>query len=242
MGDRPVQQSQRVGLVVVCGVEAEQLHCGDHRLFVRVPFAGDVPLDRSDRHALVRDAVRLGPGGEMREVAAERMCRGVPRCLRTSSNTTTPTPPDVSSTSCSQPRNRSQIIPPPSNRPGRNSCMPLAMAPSRLRTAQPVRWPKSRARTTGDFGLPPASTAIGTGARTCIRLSLSQSFGSHGNLHRDVVVRPVASPAKAVATVRLFLGVRVISTHRSSPIAGCRAAHRLQAASRSLMHARSAGS
>src|SRR6266511_2808006 len=40
------------------------------------------------------------------------------------------------------------------------------MAPSRLRTAQPVRWPRSRARMTGVGGMPPASASIGTGATT----------------------------------------------------------------------------
>ena len=104
-------------------------------------------------------------------------------------------------------------------------------------------WPRSRARITGGVGLPPASTSIGTGvAALASALKFRQSHRSHGNLHRVVVVRAVASPAKAVATVRLALAVVVIGTHRSSPITGCRSAHRLQAASRSLMHARSVGS
>ena len=148
------------------GCEAEPADGLDHRLLVGVALAGDVPLDRADGDALVRDAVRLGPGGEMREVAsvgvARRRC---PRCRRTSSNTTTPTPPDVSSISCSQARKRSQIMPPPSNRPGRNSWTPLAMAPSRLRTAQPVRWPRSRARITGACG---GGAAIASGASVSV--------------------------------------------------------------------------
>ncbi len=68
--DRPVEQRQRVGLVVVGRLEAELADGGDDRRLVGVALAGDVPLDRADRHALVRDLVRLGPGGEMREVAA----------------------------------------------------------------------------------------------------------------------------------------------------------------------------
>ena len=71
--------------------------------------------------------------------------------------------------------------------------------------------------------------------------SFVRSHRSHGNLHRVVVVRAVASPAKAVATVRLAFAVVIIGTHRSSPIAGCRSAHRLQAASRCLMHGKVGG-
>jgi hypothetical protein len=61
--DRPVEQCQRVGLVVVSRVEAELADSIDHRRLVGVALAGDVPLDRADRDALVRDAVGLGPGG-----------------------------------------------------------------------------------------------------------------------------------------------------------------------------------
>ena len=194
-------------------------------------------------HALVRDAVRLGPGGEMREVAAVGVAAVVPRCRRTSSNTTTPTPPDVSSISCSQ---RAEAQP--------DHAAALEPAGAELLDAA------------GDGAVAVADGPAGSLAQiegedhrwrrlaagehldrhrcrsACIGFKFRQSHRSHGNLHRVVVVRAVASPAKAVATVRLALAVVVIGTHRSSPIAGCRSAHRLQAASRSLMHARSAGS
>ena len=73
MGNRPVQKRQRVGLVVVCRVEAECFHRGDDRLLVGVALAGDVPLDRADRNALVSNAVMLAPGGEDGEPSAECM-------------------------------------------------------------------------------------------------------------------------------------------------------------------------
>ena len=46
---------------------------------------------------------------------------------------------------------------PPSNRPGLNSTVPLAMAASVLRTAQPVFWPRSSARMALPVGSPAAS-------------------------------------------------------------------------------------
>jgi hypothetical protein len=52
--------------------------------------------------------------------------------------------------------------PPPSNRPGLNSTVPLAMAPSALRTAQPVVWPRSSARIAVPVGSPAASANAGT--------------------------------------------------------------------------------
>src|SRR6266511_1285516 len=63
--ERPAQQRQRVGLVVVGRREAQPADGIDHRLFVGVALAGYVTLDRADRHALVRNAVVLAPGGEM---------------------------------------------------------------------------------------------------------------------------------------------------------------------------------
>ena len=53
-------------------------------------------------------------------------------------------------------------MPPPSNRPGLNRAVPLAMAPSALRTAQPVFWPRSSARMALPVGSPPASATTGT--------------------------------------------------------------------------------
>ena len=53
-------------------------------------------------------------------------------------------------------------MPPPSNRPGLNSTVPLAMAPSALRTAQPVFWPRSSARIALPLGSPAARASAGT--------------------------------------------------------------------------------
>ena len=64
---------QRVGLVVVGRREAELADSVDHRLLVGVALAGDVPLDRADRNALVSNAVMLAPGGEDGEPSAECM-------------------------------------------------------------------------------------------------------------------------------------------------------------------------
>jgi hypothetical protein len=56
-----------------------------------------------------------------------------------------------------QARKRRKTMPPPSNRPGLNSTVPLAIAPSPLRTAQPVLWPRSSARIALPVGAPSAS-------------------------------------------------------------------------------------
>ena len=67
-------------------------------------------------------------------------------------------------------------------------------ATSRLRTAQPVRWPRSSARITVAVGLPPASTSIGTGTVTLAStLSPDQSLGSHDRPHLRVVVVRMAA-------------------------------------------------
>ena len=58
------QQCQGVGLIVVGRDEAEPADGGDHSGLVGVPAAREVPLDRSDRNALVRHGVKLGPCGE----------------------------------------------------------------------------------------------------------------------------------------------------------------------------------
>ena len=216
----------------------------DHRLLVGVALAGDVPLDRADGDALVRDAVGLGPGGEMREVTAERMRRAgaqMPTHFFEHDDTDTAR----RFVDLLQPAHGSAARSCRRRRTGRGGTPGRRWRSHRRDCERPSRFvrPRSRARITGGVGLPPASTSIGTGAATlafgcrCVR-----SHRSHGSLHRVVVVRAVASPAKAVATVRLAFAVVIIGTHRSSPITGCRSAHRLQAASRSLMHARSAGS
>ena len=64
-------------------------------------------------------------------------------------------------------------MPPPSNRPGLNSTVPLAIAPSVLRTAQPVFWPRSSARIALPVGAPPASAGQRTGMMLSLVLSLS---------------------------------------------------------------------
>lgn len=72
--DRPEQDRDGVGLVVIGGFEAAGPDCLDDGGLVGVALAGDVSLDCSDRHALVGDVVLLAPGGERREEAAVEVC------------------------------------------------------------------------------------------------------------------------------------------------------------------------
>ena len=65
-------------------------------------------------------------------------------------------------------------MPPPSNRPGLNSAMSLAMAPSVLRTPQPVVWPSSSARMALPVRAPPASAGQRTGMTSSWVLSASR--------------------------------------------------------------------
>jgi hypothetical protein len=53
-------------------------------------------------------------------------------------------------------------MPPPSQRLGLNSTVPLAMAPSGLRTAHPVFWPRSSAKIAPPVKSPEARAAAGT--------------------------------------------------------------------------------
>ena len=72
--DRPQQDGECVGLVVVGRCESARANCGDDRVLVGVALAGDEPLDRADRDALVGDAALLAPGGQRCEQAAINMC------------------------------------------------------------------------------------------------------------------------------------------------------------------------
>ena len=65
--DRPQQDGERVGLVVVGGIETARADRGDDRGLVGIALAGDKALDRAKRAALVGDLVVIAPGGQYRQ-------------------------------------------------------------------------------------------------------------------------------------------------------------------------------
>ena len=68
--DRPGQQRQGIGFVVIAGGIASGAHRVDHCEFVGIALAGGVALDRADRNPLGRDLVVFAPGGEVSEESA----------------------------------------------------------------------------------------------------------------------------------------------------------------------------
>ena len=71
-------------------------------------------------------------------------------------------------------------MPPPSNRPGRNRTVPLVITPSAVRSAQPVCWPRSRARTISKD----PKDDFGELSHACVRARVTvlskEPFGSFG--------------------------------------------------------------
>src|SRR5215510_3599642 len=79
--DRPEQDRDGVGFVVVGGTKPAGAYGFDHGVFVGIALAGDVTLDRPNRYAFVRDAVLLAPCREGRKETAVQMggiCADVP--------------------------------------------------------------------------------------------------------------------------------------------------------------------
>ena len=224
--DRPVQQRQRVGLVVVGRREAEPADGVDHRLLVGVALAGDVPLDRADRDALVRDAVRLGPGGEMGEVSSVGVAGGGAEMA----------PHFFEHDDADAARRFVDLL-----QPARGSAARSSRRPRTGRGGTPGRRWRSRRRGCArpsrcagpdrGRGSPVSSACRRRAPRSAPvpqrlhRLQFRQSHRSHGNLHRVVVVRAVASPAKAVATVR-FAQFRCSSGIRPAAAKTCRSTGR----------------
>ncbi len=62
--DRPEQDGDGVGLIIVGRAEAAGTDGGHHRGFVGIAFARSETLDRADRDALVGNAPQLGPCGK----------------------------------------------------------------------------------------------------------------------------------------------------------------------------------
>ena len=166
--DRPQQDCDGVGFVVVGGVEAAIADSVDDRSLVGVALAGDVTLDRPDRHAFVRNTVLLAPGGrglrESRRRYARRRCprdgappRSTRRNCRAASLATMSSQPRSVGSACrrrhiglgettwcrSQSRRRRAEWPNRASSPdqgrGRLRCAALAPVPNRVAYSYPTQ-------------------------------------------------------------------------------------------------------
>src|SRR5690606_1879258 len=72
--DRPEQDRDRVGLVVVGGLEPALAHRGEHGILAGVALARGEALDGADRNALIGDALTRAPSRQRRQETAEEGC------------------------------------------------------------------------------------------------------------------------------------------------------------------------
>src|SRR5690606_18595920 len=67
---RPEQDRDRIGLVVVGGLEPAPAYRGEHGILAGVALARGEAFDGADRNALIGDALTLAPSGQRRQETA----------------------------------------------------------------------------------------------------------------------------------------------------------------------------